>query len=263
MRKVFALILCVISLFAVACKDGDNSYIEDIDIEESFYQEKVFVGDEIDFSEFSFVVSYNTGEKIDVDYSKVSILNFSTIQEGVCEFTIKYKNKSFKKTCTIYNPVVVSCTYKGGAVVYYKGDEASLSGINFVALYENGKEVNVPLSEASIVSEVSLNESVSNITFEFAGKNFVVPCSVTYKPIERDVEYKFIDLTGGYAGEDFKIVISEDKGYLYVNDRELSNEFTVNEGNYNRYTTLRVIGGVPTVVEMYLVKDTIYMDLPE
>ncbi|MBR2908879.1 MAG: bacterial Ig-like domain-containing protein [Clostridia bacterium] len=262
MKRIFALLLCVLSLFAVACKD-EKGHITDIDLDSSFYEEKIFVGDDIDFSDFSVLVTYSSGETLQTTSSVVSIVGFSTVEAGEIEFTIKHKNKSFKKTVVIYHPTVVDCTYKGEGVVLYKGDTESLFSHKFTALYENGAEEEVSLSGAEIADDYNLTNTFTNITFTYDGKTFVVPCKVVYKPIVESVEYKFVDLTSSYDTSVSKIMISSGEAFLFNEERVVCGEFSVTSAQYNMYTAFKTYGGSLVTVQLYLVKDTIYMDFLE
>lgn len=263
MKKICIFALCLMSLFFVACKDNSNSYIKNIDIESSFYESKIFLNEEIDFSSYSFTITYDTGEKLPIDYSLLVIEGFTTSSLGENEFTIKYKNKKFKKTYTVYEAGLVGCTYKGDAITFYIGDTSSLENIKFWALYEDGNEVQVSLSEATVISEVDLTNDTTNITFKYNEKLFNVPCNVTYRPIEKNNEYKFVDLTGSYNQENLTIIFADNSATLFDEDRVQQNNFSVVSGSHNKYTTQKVVGGSFVIVELYLINDTIYMNTIE
>lgn len=265
MKKFAVFILILLTCFVTACNKAPKIYVVSVSIEESFNQETIYVGDEIDFSEYNYVVTLNNGQTENVGYSEITIAGFSTQTAGRFEMTITYNNKEYNVTYNIVEPTVLSCIYKGSEITLYKGENLNFANAEFTALYTNGKEVNYNLALADVVdSNLELSETAQSITFTFEDKTFIVPCKITYREIEDSVEYSFVDKIGLYHNQNMKIVVLDQMATLVSEDRtETCDTFQLVEASFNRYTATKVVGGSFTTIELYLIGNTVYMDICE
>lgn len=265
MKKFCTILMVLLVGFMAACSKESEVYVVSVEIEDSFKEETIYVGDSVDFSEFDYIVTYNNGATEVIDYSVVRITGFSTQTSGQFEMTISYKGKNYKDTYTITQPTVLSCTYKGGVITLYKGEQQSDTNAEFIALYTNGDEVNYNLSLAEVVdTDLTLTDAAQNVLFSFGTKTFVVPCKVTYRPIEENVQYEFVDSLELYNYQNMKIIFSGQTATLVSEDRQTTYDtFQLTESSFNRYTTVRIIDGDFVTVWLYLIGNNIYINYAE
>lgn len=259
---LFAMLLSTTMVLLCSCDNPPENKILDVIISNNFYTDRFYVGDEIDLSEYTVTVKFSLSADKVFTLDNVYRKTLDTSKAGTFTFTLSYLDNHKDFTYTVYAVTLLDTTYSGDPIIIYKNEPADLTGIKFRALYSNGHEEFIDLSNAIFdLSALSYSLSPISIPESYQGNDFEIKVVVTNREIKTSSPYKLIDKTGTYT--DHLISFIDGKAVIYAantNANSPATEITLSSlptnENYN-IASATMFTPTPLNVIFYNVDDSI------
>lgn len=273
MKKfIFTSFILILSCCLVGCKkskdlkDPLTDNIKTIVVCEKFYEETFYINDLVELSNYTVLVTYESGttETLKLSSFGVSVLDTSSV--GTKNLNFIYKEKSFIVTYEVLDIVPINAMYKGDALEIYRDENCDFLNVYISVLFNNGEERNISLAEFTIPSiNQELSSETKTFTATFKEVSVNIPYTVTNRPIEENVDYDFDDTLNIFSETSIKIRFVGDKYIVHsgIDVPEEKPNQTATKCDFNRYWTLNVKDNKLYKIAFYLVDATIYCEILE
>lgn len=267
MRKLAFVLMAFCCFMLVGCdnaKSNDNSVVA-LTVCDEFKESIVYVGEDINFDNYTLTVEFSSGETDTISLSEATITGLDTNVVGKQLIQVEYKDKAIIIEFTVYDIVPIAGTYKGESLTLYCKEQPNFEDVFITILYTNGEERTVPLTETEIGNiDYTLDGNEKTLEVKYESVSVKIPYKVTYREIEPSNVYNYVDLVDESLSG-YKITFYEDVAEVFeiVNgERKVKEKFTYqNIDNNCKLRTFRLVSKVGLVdVIYYLAGDTVYCD---
>ena len=193
MRKFITFVILVFSCFVVGCNKPDEPFVDSIEnivVCSEFYEEVFYVGDNIELNDYSATATYKSGKTEVFNLSSLGLYVLNTTSVGNKTLTLTYKEKEFTINYSVLDIEPINATYKGNALVVYRGENCNFENNVVNVLFNNGHEAEVDLSKF-MIGEINYSPSadIKTFTATYGNVSVNIPYVVTNRPIEDNVDY--------------------------------------------------------------------------
>lgn len=267
--KCFCLILLLFSgVFFVSCKDNSvpQNQVKDITIESTFFSTKIYQNTQIDLSVFNVYVTNTINEPEVFTLSQIYGKELDTASVGEHSFLLSYNNFSKAFNYKVLPVTMIDARFNSDPIVFYLHEGANLKNATFLALYSDGSEAKIPLSNASFTFEnLEVSDEIKTTKATYNNISFSISYVVKTRKIETDITYDFIDKDNYFdTSNQLFAFLSDDKFTVF----ELKNNEPKNERPLplkpseipNEYNVQQISDGENSTFKIYLTKDGIVME---
>ena len=113
---------------------------------------EIYVGDALDTSSLTVIVTYSSGEKKTVEREHLIIGNVDTSTVGDKSLAIVYDGFTYQYTVKVYGPSEITLNTAGVKTKVFVGETLNLSGLSALVKFSNNTSKTVPFSELNITS---------------------------------------------------------------------------------------------------------------
>lgn len=267
--KCFCLILLLFSgVFFVSCKDNSmpQNQVKDITIESTFFSTKIYQNTQIDLSVFNVYVTNTIDEDESFTLNQLYDKALDTTRVGEHSFLLSYKNFSKAFNYQVLPTTMIGARFNGAPIEYFLHEGADIENSTFLALYSDGNEEKIALSNANFTFDnLEVSDEIKTTKATYNGFEFEIEYVVKTRKIETDKTHDFIDKDNYFnISNQLFALLSGDKFTVF----ELKNNKPKNEHPLplepseipNEYSVNQFLDGKNTTFKIYLTKDGIVME---
>lgn len=264
MKKSWLLNCCCFVLllfsgvFFVSCKDNSKpqNQVSDITIESKFFSTKIYQNTQVDLSEFNVYVTNTIDEDESFTLSQLYDKTLDTSKVGLHSFLLFYHNFTKAFDYQVLPTTMIDARFNGSPIEYFLHEGADIESSTFLALYSDGNEEKIALSEASFsFTNLEVSDEIKTTTATYNGFEFEIEYVVKTRKIETNTTYNFID-TSKYFNNDKQLYsilsdtqikifiikdgVPKDTIPLPISQSNIPNEFLVNQFNNGEFETFKI-----------------------
>lgn len=262
------VLLLFSGVFFVSCKDNSKpqNQVSDITIESKFFSTKIYQNTQIDLSDFNVYVTNTIDEDESFTLSQLYNKTLDTSNVGTHSFLLSYHNFTKAFDYQVLPTTMIDARFNGSPIEYFLHEGADIENSTFLALYSDGNEEKIPLSEASFsFTNLEVSDEIKTTTATYNGFEFEIEYVVKTRKIQANTTYDFID-KAKYFNNDKQLYsilsdtqikiftvkdgVPKDTIPLPISQSNIPNEFIVNQFNNGKFETFKI----------YLTKSGIVME---
>lgn len=262
------VLLLFSGVFFVSCKDNSKpqNQVSDITIESKFFSTKIYQNTQVDLSNFKVYVTNTVDKDETFTLSQLYDKTLNTSKVGLHTFLLSYHNFTKAFDYQVLPTTMIDARFNGAPIEYFLHEGADIENSTFLALYSDGNEEKIALSEASFsFTNLEVSDEIKTTNATYNGFEFEIEYVVKTRKIQANTQYNFIDkakyfdtnkqLYSSLSDNQIKIFINKDGVPkdtipLPISQSNIPNEFLVNQFNNNKIETFKI----------YLTKSGIVME---
>lgn len=247
--KCFCLILLLFSgVFFVSCKDNSKpeNKVSDITIESKFFSTNIYQNTQVDLSNFKVYISNTIDEDETFTLSQLYGKSLDTSKVGTHSFLLSYKDFTKAFDYEVLPVTMVAARYNGEPIKLFLHEGANISTATFLALYSDGTEEKIQLSEATFsFDNLEVSNEIKTTTAIYNGFTFNIEYVVKTREVQQNTEYSLIDQSNYFqSSKQLYATLTENKLTVYTKSDGVSKveyTFTVSASSIiNEYETNQV-----------------------